>query len=167
MRFIARLVTAKLLVFTTGAAAETDPRVSLPSATALLSENEASGARAVLDRLWANERQFDSLCTAIESAEPSWLEVARRLRPSSDAGITLSLNYSVARALPAAPAQVLGLIGRGFTLDDICTSPFIEPEPEVAERYEQRALNALGSLRGSPLGPVAEQCAARVRLPER
>ena len=79
----------------------------------------------------------------------------------------MSLNYSVARALPASPARVLGLVGRGFSIDDICTSPFIEPESGVAERYEQRALKALANLSDSALRAVAEQCAVRIRLPKR
>jgi len=163
MRFHARLVVASLLAC--GAVAQADPQASLPSATALLSEIEGNGPRAVLDRLWANQHQFEALCAAIESADPSWLEVARRLRPVSDAAISESLDYSVARAIPAAPARVLGLVGRGFTIERICTSPFNEPEPGVAEHYEQQALKALSGLSGSSLSSVAEKCAARVRLP--
>jgi hypothetical protein len=139
----------------------------LPSPTALLAEIEVAGPRIVLERLWANDSQFNALSLAIESGEADWLEVARRLKPASDAGVSLSLNYSVARAIPVAPTRVLGLVGRGFTVEGICTSPFIEPVAGVAERYEQRALQALATLEGSALASVAEQCAARVRLPTR
>ena len=166
MTFVARLVVLSLLA--SAAVAETTlPAASLPSASALLSEIDVSGARVVLRRLWANEPQFEALCTSIESADPNWLEVARRLRSASDAAASLSLNYSVARALPVGPVRVLKLVGRGFTIEDICTSPFIEPQPGVAERYEQRALKALAKLSDPALSAVAKQCSVRVRLPKR
>lgn len=163
MRFIARIVVSSL--FASAAVAGTT--ASLPSASVLLSEIDGDGPRVVLRRLWANQPQFEALCSAIESADPNWLEVARRLKPASDAASSLSLNYSVARALPTSPTRVLGLVGRGFGVEDICTSPFIEPEAGVAERYEQRALKALADLSDSALRPVAEQCALRIRLPNR
>jgi len=136
------------------------------SADALLSEIEATGPKAVLDRLWTNA-QFDAVCSEIETADPLWFEVARRLKGVSDAAASLSLNYCVARALPVAPARVLELVGHGFGLDDICTSPFIEPEPNVAERYEERAVTALARLRNSELAPLAERCVQAIRLPPR
>jgi hypothetical protein len=139
----------------------------LPSADALLSDIEANGAALVLHRLSSDDRQFDAMCEAIGTGNPDWLEVARRLKPASDAAASLSLNYCVARALPVAPTRVLGLVGRSFELDDVCTSPFIEPELDVAERYEERALAALATLRDSQIASLAEQCAERVKLPAR
>ena len=159
------LLTAAQLASPAAVGANSSPEV--PEAAVLLSEIEASGPKAVLGRLWANESQFNAVCDRIEAGDPTWLEVARRLRPASDAAASLSLNYSVARALPAAPGRVLGLVGHGFTIQDICTSPFIEPEPGVAESYEARALRALSTLRGTQLSGLAEQCAARIRLPVR
>ena len=162
MKFVAGLLAAGLLMSPTSGHA--DASTEVPDAAALLSQIDASGPKVVFHRLWANEGQFEVICNRIETGDPSWLEVARRLRPVSDAAASLSLNYSVARALPAAPALVLGLVGRGFSIHDICTSPFIEPDPGVAERYEARALNALESLSGSRISALAAQCAEGVRL---
>ncbi|HSL78271.1 MAG TPA: hypothetical protein VK877_01305, partial [Pseudolabrys sp.] len=103
----------------------------------------------MLRELWKNELQFEEICGAIETGRSEWLEVARLLRPVSDGAQTLSVNYSVARALPKAPSRVLRLIGQGFAVEDVCTSPFIEPEPGLAERYEEDALRALAGLSGS------------------
>jgi hypothetical protein len=168
LKLIAGLLGAALLTSPVlSQANQTNPSPQLPKPEVLLSEIEASGPKPVLSRLWADEPQFEALCGRIETGEPSWLEVARRLKPASDAAVSLSLNYSVARALPVAPARVLGLVDRGFSVSDVCTSPFIEPEPGVAERYEARALQALATLAGTRLGPLAEQCAERVRLPGR
>ncbi len=165
MRFLARLVAAS--VFACAGIAASDPEASLPAAVSLLSEIDTTGPLAVLNRLKVDDQQFDLLCSAIASGDATWLEVARRLEEASDGYITESLDYSVARAIPVAPARVLALVGRGFTVAGICTSPFNEPEPGVAEQYEQQALKALASLSGSTLASVAEQCAARVRLPKR
>jgi len=164
-----RLIPGLLYVvaLASAAVAQTGASSQPPDARALLEEIEESGPKAVLGRLWADAPQFEAVCTHIETGEAMWLEVARRLKPVSDAAASLSLNYSVARALPAAPARVLGLVGHGFTVHGICTSPFIESEPDVAERYEARALQALATLKSTQLGPLADQCAQRVRLPVR
>ena len=140
------------------------------SADALLAEIERTGPRPVLERLWTNGEQFDATCAAIETAEANWLEVARRLKPVSDAAASVSLNYlnySVAKALPLAPIRVLALVGRNFTVDNICTSPFIEPEPGVAKCYEDQTLQALAAIDDPAFTSLARQCAEGVRLTTR
>jgi hypothetical protein len=128
----------------------------------LLSQIQANGSRAVLARLWQDPRHFEEVCDHIETGAPGWLRVASELRASSDAGQSTSLNYSVARALPRAPVAVLSLIGRGFTVEDVCTSPFIEPDPGVAERYQKRALKALRRVRELHLQSTRDACIVRV-----
>jgi len=135
-----------------------------PRADALLRAIETRGARAVVSELFALEDRWSAVLLEIETGRSEWLEVARRLKPASDAASSLGLNYSVARALLAQPERVLALIGRGFAVNDICTSPFIEPESGVAERYEKRALQVLARLERAGLAHAAE-CAAQVRLP--
>ena len=136
-----------------------------PAADELLRQIASEGSQPVLEPLWRNEERFEQVCIKIESGDPPWLEVARRLRASSDAASTLSLNYAVARALPANPASVLKLIDRGFTVDDICTSPFIEPEPGVAEGYQRRAVAALRGPLPSDLESVRAKCLSRIEEP--
>jgi len=131
----------------------------------VLREIKSEGPGPVLWRLWDNPTRFDAVCDKIASGDPSWLEVARRLRPSSDAGASLSLDYAVARALPLVPERVLRLVNDGFTVDDICTSPFIEPEPGVAERYQRRASAALRGSLPSDLEAVRKECLKRVEVP--
>jgi hypothetical protein len=135
------------------------------TADQLLRQIEAEGARQVLQRLWENEDQFGHVCGRIESADPRWLEVARRLKPSSDASLSLGLNYAVARALVINPTRVLKLINHGFTVDDVCTSPFIEPDPGVAERYQRRASAALRRPTDGDLEAVRKECLKLVEMP--
>src|SRR6266566_2048824 len=131
-------------------------------AAELLREIESEGPRPVLVRLWNDEARFKEVCDKIESGDASWLEVARRLKAGSDAAASLSLDYSVARALPRVPEKVLKLINHGFTVDDVCTSPFIEPEPGVAESYQRRASAALRALRSHDLEAVRDECLKRI-----
>jgi hypothetical protein len=64
------------------------------------------------------------------------------------------------RALPKAPNRVLALVGHGFALELICTLPFIEPGPGVAEDYERKTLVALSRVRSPALSPIATECSA-------
>ena len=66
-----------------------------------------------------------------------------KLRAFSDAAASESIDSAFARALPVAPERVLQLMGHGLELNNICGSPFIEPEPGVAELYERKAFDAL------------------------
>jgi hypothetical protein len=134
-------------------------------AEALLVRIGNEGGQAVLSDLWEHEPDFERVLAGVESGDATWLRVASALRPFSDAGGSLSLDYAVARALPRVPERVLGLVGRGFALQRICTSPFIEPAPGVAEAYEQKTLRALSKVKSPALASIAAQCAERVRLP--
>ena len=139
-----------------------------PSGTAaetLLVRIGNEGGREVLRDLWEHEPDFERVLAGVESGDATWLSVASALRQFSDAGGSLSLDYAVARALPRAPERVLGLVGHGFAMQRICTSPFIEPAPGVAEAYEQKTLIALSKVKSPALAPIAAQCAERVRLP--
>jgi hypothetical protein len=100
---------------------------------------------------------------AIETADPAWLEIARRLRVEADAGVAQSLNQALARALPKAPERVLAMVGNGVVLEQICTSPFIEPAPGVAQAYAEQTLAALATVSQPELRPLAQACMQRVR----
>ncbi|MDZ7476491.1 hypothetical protein U5F73_16085 [Stenotrophomonas pavanii] len=159
-----RNMTVLLLVL--AIASPTAVAADLPSAQAVLNRVANEGGRKVLWDLWQHEREFGQVTAGIESGDPAWLEIAATLKPFSDAGASLSINYAVARALPKAPERVLALIARGFKVEDICTSPFIEPDPGVAEAYERRTLAALSRMKGAAVASVAAECAAQVRLPD-
>lgn len=133
-----------------------------PSAEALLGYIAREGGREVLRDLWEHEQDFEHVLAGVESGDATWLKVASALRPFSDAGGSLSLDYAVARALPRAPERVLGLVGHGFVLEHICTSPFIEPEPGVAEAYKKRTLAVLSEINSPTLASLARECSRRV-----
>jgi hypothetical protein len=137
----------------------------VPSPEDIIARIQRDGGKTVLEELWNHESEFEAVLRGIESANPRWLEVAQRLKPFSDAGSSESINYAVARALPIDPQRVLLMIGHGFDMDVICTSPFNEPESGVAEAYERSALSALDFLHDPDLKAVASECAKRIKLP--
>jgi hypothetical protein len=137
-----------------------------PSAKVLLARIAKDGGRNVFWDLWDHEKDFGRMLARVESGDASWLQVATALRPFADGSASLSLDYAVARALPKAPSRVLALVGHGFDVDYICTSPFIEPDPGIAEAYEQQALAALSTVKAPALAPIAAECSERVRLPD-
>ena len=137
---------------------------SAPTAAQILSRIATEGGHKVAWDLWDNDREFKRVVRRIESGDAQWLEVARQIKPHSDAALSLSLDYSVALALPNVPARVLALIGHGFDLDRVCTSPFIEPDPGVAEAYEWRTLVALARVTDPVLKSLALKCSQAVRL---
>jgi len=132
------------------------------AAEALLVRIGNEGGREVLRDLWEHEPDFERVLAGVESGDATWLSVASALRQFSDAGGSLSLDYAVARALPRAPERVLGLVGHGFALQRICTSPFIEPEAGVAEAYKKQVLVALSGINSPTLVPLARECSARI-----
>lgn len=79
-----------------------------PPAQALHKRIAIEGGRKVLLDLW-EQRDFNQLIAGIESGDPSWLKIAAALKPFSDGGASLSVNYAPALALPKAPDQVSAL----------------------------------------------------------
>ncbi len=136
-----------------------------PSPEDIIARIQRNGGKTVLEDFWNHEAEFEAVLRGVESGNRRWLEVAQLLKPFSDAGSSELINYAVARALPIDPQRVLRMIGHGFELEFICTSPFDEPELGVAEAYERRALSALDSLHDPDLKAVASECAKHIRLP--
>jgi hypothetical protein len=143
--FVSCLVS---FIYAAGARAED------PEAARLIKEIKAKGAKAVMAELIHNDdwSEFKKVCDKIETGKQEWLEVAKLLMPGTDGAATEDLGYSVALALPKAPRRVLALILEtehdprwGFTVDNTCISPFIEPEPGVAEKHLMETENALES----------------------
>ena len=132
----------------------------------MLQQISKVGARTFLDNLIEqNDVAFDGICASIMTGDRQWLEVARQLKSGADGFLSESLDYSVARALPKNPEAVLGLIGHGFQLEEVCTSPFNEPDAGVAEAYEQEATTALTSVTSPKITSIRDRCLDRIRLP--
>jgi hypothetical protein len=129
----------------------------------MLNEISVKGPKRVVREYADNQQLWDVFLQYIESGKAEWLRVAFNLKPGTDAGTSEDLNFSVARALPKNPRGVLKLIGKRFSFEEVCTSPFIEPEPGVAEKYEKEAQNALSQVGSGLLAKRARKCLKRIR----
>lgn len=153
----------------------TGTRAEDPDAALLIKEIKTKGAKEALGELTADcdWNKFIKVCDKIATGKKEWLEVAKQLLLGSDAGATESLESSVARALPNAPRQVLELIAetrnnteRKFTIDTTCTSPFIEPEHGVEEKYlldSERTLKLLDTSDNQKLNRLRIQCLGSIQ----
>lgn len=151
------------LLFTCQIASAENTSIYSPEKILLRIKDE--GGRNVLWSLWENQEQFGAMLDLAEAADPRWIEVFRQLRPYSDAGASEVIDMSLARALPLNSEAILNLIGNGFELDHLCTSPFIEPKPGIAEKYEEKALESLAHIKDPKLKDLAQKCAESIKLP--
>ena len=136
------------------------------SPTDVLAAIRANGSSKVLSDLWQDDAVFNALLEHVDRGETKWFGVWLKLREHADGGVSESIDMAFARAIPRAPRSVLRLVGHGLQLDFVCTSPFIEPEPGVAENYEREALRALSRVKDPDLQQVAKDCAKGVRSPK-
>jgi len=157
------LKSSLLLLFCSGAGS--GPSAASLTAGQIEARIHAEGGRKVIKDLRADEAEFEEILSRIDSGESEWLDVALLLKPFSDGGTAEGVGYAVARALPKAPARVLSLVGHGFDLEEVCTSPFNEPAAGIAESYERKALAALATVRDRRLGTLASECAKRIKTP--
>ena len=128
-------------------------------------EIDSKGAKITLTALDQDHARFGKVSDAIATADPVWLTIALRLRAGSDAGTSEILSYALAQALPNAPERVLALVGHGYDIGNLCTSPFIEPAAGVAEAYEAKAIAALQSVTDPALKATVDECIKGVTLP--
>jgi hypothetical protein len=169
---VKHLATAILIGMFVSAYAE-EPFQVLPSPAELHAAIDREGPRAVLwDRLFADARgpAFDPFLTRVESGDSDWLGLAARLKPVSDAGVSLMLDQAVAAALPRAPDQVLGIAVAGdvagtFSLRVLCSGRVFlvdEPRRRVFAWFEKTE-RALLKLRATNLAAKRTECLSHLR----
>lgn len=136
---------------------------------------KAVGPRAVIERLWNSDENhpndWDRLIDKIESGEKGWLDVAKALKPASDAGASEDLSGAVAVALLKNPIDVLTMAQQGpFTVDNVCTCPYVVETPDgqkVADNYLNEAEKALVAMKppadNPELNTVRRNCLAIIQ----
>lgn len=119
-----------------------------------MSDIKAVGPRAVIEKLWNSDENhpndWDRVIEMIESGERNWLEVAKALKPASDAGASQDLNGAMAVALLKNSPDVLTMAQQGpFTVDGICTCPYVvetSDEEIAANSYLKEAEKTLTAM---------------------
>jgi hypothetical protein len=99
----------------------------------------------------------------VAAAEPSWLEIAAKLKPYTDAGNSEGLDNALADALPKAPQHVLGMLGETFHADRVCSGgQFIEVPKEKVIDFLKKAQVAVKDVHDPSLAKNKEKCLGEI-----
>jgi hypothetical protein len=128
------------------------------TAREVLSEINARGPRAVLDRLWGKPG-WDELLTNVETGQEGWLRVAIAIRPGTDAGASEMLTLAVATALYRNPRSTLEIAAPVFGVEEICGALDDEWETkQAAIAHLNGRIGAVNTLSDQSIADVREEC---------
>lgn len=132
----------------------------------LSTEIDKNGASATLRALYKNQERWGCLLDGLASGAPSWLAIAVRLRPASDAGSTSELEDAMVLAFERNPKAVFPLLRNDrdashFTIPSTC-NPGLEPRGGYTAFFD-RVEAKLTKLESSALNAKVQQCLAIVR----
>ncbi|MBS0352022.1 MAG: hypothetical protein JSR33_12750 [Proteobacteria bacterium] len=97
------------------------------------------------DHLIKNPKKWDAVLDKISTGRSSCLALAAKIKPYTDAANSESLNLAVALAMPKNPNGVLSLVHDHFTLEEVCTVPYIEADDKLVKQYLKVTIHALSS----------------------
>lgn len=102
---------------------------------------EKEGGRIVLNKIFSTP-EWDSAMVGISNGSPTWLKVAGKLRPFSDAASSEDLSISIGIALGNNPTAVFNEFGRAddsTSLSGYCKSmPIEDTLPHLIQLFEKR-----------------------------
>ena len=134
---------------------------SCPSASDVRSEIGRVGAKAAVDRNFANAERWNCVLKGIESARPAWLSVAMQLRTASDAGSSSELGDAMVTAFEANPSTVLSAVHTDagpnrLSVQTVCT-PALEPRQGYRAYFDQTEAKLL-ALKSDTLSVKIGRC---------
>lgn len=88
-------------------------------------------------------REYESILNKIENGDEILIGGSRIFAQWVDASTSLSLRFSLSRAIIRSPDSVISLIPDVFSASDLCTIPYIEESIEVELRHINESLSAL------------------------
>ena len=132
-----------------------------PSASDVRSEIGRVGAKAAVDRNFANAERWNCVLKGIESARPAWLSVAMQLRTASDAGSSSELGDAMVTAFEANPSTVLSVVHtdagpNSLSVQTVCT-PALEPLQGYRAYFDQTEAKLL-AFKSAKLSVKKERC---------
>ena len=147
--------------------AATTPRTVEITPQEISAKIKADGAKAVVDRL-DHSGQWWAITNHIAHGSSKWIVLAPALSNGTDAGTSESLKISLAYALPKATAATLETLDPHATslpisLQEACSSPFIEDSREHKRSYKRRTLATLHRIHEPELRAAAAACSNELR----
>ncbi len=135
----------------------------LDSPNSILEAAQISPPGNIVSMLHVDPNNWEAVLSQISLGGREWLRVAAALAPGTDATASLELKYAVAGAIPKNPLGVIRMLDRTFTPEDICTSPFTEPEPGVAGKFNSEAIEALSTLETDRFDDARLRCLEKLQ----
>ena len=129
------------------------------SAEFVLSQINLRGADAVSHRVDSDENFGRSVLSGIATGDTLWLEVARKITPSS-AAAEASVSIALASALTRSPDRVLRLLGDKYPVDEVCGMPFLRADSLAVVAYYDSANASLQRVDSAFLRPARDSCRA-------
>jgi hypothetical protein len=114
-----------------------------------------------------NPDPWDAIDDRVATGDPRWLDVAKQLRPYTDAGVSEALENALAEALPRNAAGVLRILGtdlsKDFTVRRVCsTETFIEVPRPALQRHLRAALAAVKRVTDPKLIDARDACLSKL-----
>jgi hypothetical protein len=124
----------------------------------------AHGATWTVQRLSAGDspNRWDSVMRGLASGAPEWLDLARLLRPGTDAATSEVYAIALSDALIGNAAGALRLIAAEAD-DSLCQENGIETEPDHVRAYYAAAIEAVMAVREPALQAIRTRCLAQLR----
>ncbi|MBN4080216.1 hypothetical protein JYT31_00990 [Beggiatoa alba] len=103
-------------------------------------------------------REYEKLLDRIEGGDAMLIRSTYLLAPWVDASTSLSLKYSLSRALTKKPNAVMGLVPKYFSATDICTIPYIEESINVELSHINASIKALEKISDKNITNSSVKC---------
>jgi hypothetical protein len=131
----------------------------------IAAEIQAQGAEAVVQRLFKHG-DYDRVLAKIDTGAASWVALAPKLAPGTDAGTAEALPIALAFALPKNPAAVLAVLDPQNEIlapDSVCGVPFIEDTVKDIPGYIKRARAMVSKVADPGLQAMKAACLAALK----
>ncbi len=94
-------------------------------------------------------QKYDQLLDKIENGDDYLIRASSVLTQWVDASTSLSLRFSLSRAMTKNPGAVMSLVPNFFSIPELCTIPYIEPPIDLAIKHINDSISALSSYSNS------------------
>ena len=116
-----------------------------------------SGDKEYFTQLFSSG-EYDKLLDNIERGDTILIRSSYLFLPWIDASTSLSLKYSLSRALIKKPEIVMELVPKYFSVTDICTIPYIEETIKVELNHVNKSIIALKKLPKNSITSSVIEC---------
>lgn len=91
-------------------------------------------------------KEYEKVLDKIERGDDVLIRNSYLFKPWIDASSSLSLTYALSRSLTKNAEAVFSVIPEHFTLQDICTIPYIEAPINVELEHIEKSIQALDKI---------------------